>query len=340
MKQLAHQTLYTVVVFALLTVFVSCKSHSGAQASKPRLVNLLPFEFDARNPGRKEFGALKFMSAFQLKSKDSRFGGLSGLAFGTDGKLYAVSDRGYWLSAKLVSAADGVLQDVIDWQISPMLMPDGSPAGSQWADAEALTRSRDGSFLVAFEGYHRVWRYATPPQTFAYRPTPVALPAKILRAPSNGGLEGIASLPDGRLVALTEQFANADGSFKGWLVNGNHAAELAYLPAKGFNVSDCAALANGDVLVLERRYAPIGSFTARLILVERKTIRPGAVLSGKELLKIEQPLASENYEGLAVHQTSMGTMIFLISDDNFSIFQQTLLLQFLLPNSASGAAAH
>ena len=60
----------------------------------------IPFELDPKNPERKQFGSLTFMGAFQLNSKDKRFGGLSGLSFGTDGKLYAVSDRGYWLSAR------------------------------------------------------------------------------------------------------------------------------------------------------------------------------------------------------------------------------------------------
>jgi len=44
-------------------------------------------------------------------------------------------------------------------------------------------------------------------------------------------------------------------------------------------------------------------------------------------------LAAENYEGIAVEQTSKGTMIFIVSDDNYSSFQQTLLLQFLLPDA-------
>jgi hypothetical protein len=48
---------------------------------------------------------------------------------------------------------------------------------------------------------------------------------------------------------------------------------------------------------------------------------------------LEQPLAVENFEGMAVQQTAAGTMIFIVSDDNYSTFQQTLLLQFLLPSS-------
>jgi hypothetical protein len=132
---------------------------------------------------------------------------------------------------------------------------------------------------------------------------------------------------------MTEEFANGDGSFKSWLLGGDQFTELSYTPAKGFRVTDCASLNNGDVLVLERRYRPLGILSVRIALVEGKTIQPGAKLVGQELLRIEQPLAAENYEGLAVQRTPMGTMVYLVSDDNYSAFQQTLLLQFLLPDN-------
>jgi len=183
---------------------------------------------------------------------------------------------------------------------------------------------------VGFEGEHRIWRYDPPPRTFESAATAVPVPAELARAPSNGGIEGLAALPDGRLLALTEEFGNPDGSFKGWLIDRTRFSEISYRPAKGFRVADCAALENGDVLVLERRYVPFGNFSSRLTRVDHKSIKPGAILSGKELLKIEYPLVVENFEGLAVHETAKGTMIYLVSDDNYNPFQETLLLQFLL----------
>jgi hypothetical protein len=335
MKSLAIQKPAWLIfaALAILCSLASCQSHGAVQATKARLVNLIPFELEPKNPERKRFGPLTLMSAFQLDSKDQRFGGLSGLSFGPDGRLYAISDRGYWLSAKIVSDANGALLDLVDWRITPLLTPAKTAATGSLADAEALAIAPDGSFLVAFEGRHRIWRYDPPPRTIESTPTPVALPARISRAPSNGGIEGLTSLPDGRLLALTETFTNSDGGFKGWLIDGSQFAELSYLPAKGFHVTDCAALQNGDVLVLERRYVSFGIFSARLTIVDGKTIQPGGKLSGRELLRIEQPLVTENFEGLAVQQTPKGTMIYLVSDDNYNPFQQTLLLQFLLSNA-------
>jgi len=233
----------------------------------------------------------------------------------------------------MIQNADGKLMDLVDWQIAPILTPAKVAVTGSLVDAEALSRAQDGAFLVAFEGMHRIWRYDPPPHTFESTPMPIPVPAELSRAPSNGGLEGLTALPDGQLLALTEELANPDGSVKGWLLDGNQFAELSYLPAKGFRIADCAALKNGDVLVLERRYVPLGVFSTRLTRVDGATIQPGAKLTGRELLKIVYPLVVENFEGVAVQETVKGTMIYLVSDDNYNPFQETLLLQFLLADS-------
>lgn len=322
------------IILAILAACLSGERHGDALGNNARLVALSAFDFDARNPERKQFGALILMSAFQLDSKDKRFGGLSGLSIGADGKLYAISDRGWWLAAKMVNKADGTLEDLVDWQIAPMLARNKEPITGSRADAEALARAADGSFLVSFEGRHRIWRYDAPPRTLTSKPAKVATPAELSRAPNNSGLEGLTVLNDGRLLALTEDFANSDGSSKGWLLDGKRFAEVAYLPAQNYRVTDCATLKNGDVLVLERRHVRFGILSARLIRLDGKSIRPGAKLSGKELLRIEAPLATENFEGLALQPTAKGTLVYLISDDNYIPFQATLLLQFFLPDSA------
>jgi hypothetical protein len=322
-----------VISLVLIQVsLVSCIGLTGSHiSSNSRLVELVPFELDRKNPERRQFGSLIFVSAYQLESKDKRFGGLSGLSFGPDGKLYAISDHGFWISAKMITNSSGALVDLMDWQIAPMLTTTNTSVTEALQDAEALALAQDGSFLVAFEGVHRIWRYDPLPATFESTPLPVAIPASVTRAPGNGGLEGLTVLPDGRLLALTEEFANPDGSFKGWLIDNGQFAELSYFPSKGFRVTDCAALDNGDVLILERRYVPF-IWSARLALVDAKSIQPGSKLRGRELLRLEQPLAVENFEGVAVQQTSKGTMIYIVSDDNYNPFQQTLLIQFLLPN--------
>jgi hypothetical protein len=328
------QGVLLLVLFLVSLVYCLRLTTAQTTTNPPVAVELVPIDVDPKQPERRNFGSLTLLSAFQIESKDKRFGGLSGLSIGTDGKLYGVSDNGYWLSAKIEMDRNGVLLNLTDWQIAAILTVANRPVTGGLRDAEALAVAPDGSFLVAFEGAHRIWRYSPPPKTFESTPVPVQIPAAVARAPGNGGIEGLAMLPHGRLLALTEEFSNGDGSFKGWLIDKGQFAELAYFPSKGFRVTDCAGLSNGDVLVLERRYVPFGILSARLTLVKGNSLQPGAKLAGKELLKLEQPLAVQNFEAVAAQHTAKGTMIYIVSDDNYSPFQQTLLLQFLLPNAA------
>jgi hypothetical protein len=311
---------------------ISCGTYSAAPLAEPsRLVQLTAIDLDSNNPERKEFGRLILLSAYELRSKDRRFGGLSGLAIGTDRRLYAISDAGYWVSAQMIPDPEGKLLDLTEWIIEPILSTTGAPLRNPLHDAEALTRAPDGSFMVAFEKIHRIWRYPPPPITSHSLPVPVPVPAEVAKAPSNGGLEGLTILPDGRLLVLTEEFQNPDGSLKGWLIEGERFFELSYLPSPDFQVTDCAALSNGDVIVLERRYVPLGILSARLTLVRGQNVQPGAKLLGEELLKLEYPLNVDNFEGMAVQKDSPnGAMIYLVSDDNFNPLQRTLLLQFKL----------
>ena len=327
--------MWAIIVRVLVSFsLVSCSDAAvDRKTTHARLVELVPIDVDPKRVERRTFGALTLLSAFQLASKDKRFGGLSGLSVGRDGRLYAVSDHGYWLSASMLLGPDDALKDLVDWRIAPILTTTKLPLRGRLRDAEALAQARDGSFLVAFEGLHRISRYSPPPKTFESTPVSVQIPSAVAQAPSNGGIEALATLADGRLLIIAEELENPDGSVKAWVLDDGQFTELSYLPAKGFRVTDCAALNDGDVLVLERRYVPFGILSARLTRVTAGSLRPGAKLAGKELLKLEQPLAVENFEGIAVQHTSNGTMIFIVSDDNYSSFQQTLLLQFLLPDS-------
>jgi len=62
-------------------------------------------------------------------------------------------------------------------------------------------------------------------------------------------------------------------------------------------------------------------------------IIPGALVDGADLLWADLNQQIDNLEGLSVHRGADGAFILtLISDDNFSPLQRTLLLQFTLPH--------
>ncbi len=302
----------------------------GSNAS----VEAIPIELDPEDPAPKRLGGLTFLSGFELRSSDPRFGGLSGLALGADGRaLYAVSDRGYWVSASMRHDKDGRITAIGGWKIGSLLTPEGAAVKGRLTDAEALTQDRDGSFIVAFEQDHRLWRYPPPPADFSSPAQALPAPAELVKAPRNGGIEGVAVLPDGRLLALTEEYENPDGSLKGWLIEKDRFVVVSYVPSDGFRVTDVAALSNGDVLVLERRASLTSGWGARIKLVSRASLQAGARLKGEEIARLDPPLPVDNFEGIAVREDpEAGTLLYLISDDNYSLFQRTLLLQFRLEN--------
>ena len=312
----------------LLILFSSC----GIPPS-PGLVLSRPFEFESQEHERTAFDGFMLLSAFELRSRHPQFGGISGLTIAADGRLYAVSDRGYWVAARMRHDNEGRLIDLLDWEIKPILTPERIPTDGLLTDAEALASAPDGSLIVAFEQIHRLWRYLPPPKTFDSPAQPIKTPHDLKKAPRNGGLECVAILPDGKILTIAEELQNEDGIFKGWLMDHESSVGFSYVPSADFRASDCAALPNGDVIVLERRFSIFLTFSARLKRIRAQSIQPNALISGEELLRLDPPLRLDNFEGIAVQEDQAGILIYLISDDNFHPLQRTLLLQFRLPNT-------
>ena len=69
----------------------------------------------------------------------------------------------------------------------------------------------------------------------------------------------------------------------------------------------------------------------RIRRVPLASVVPGAVLDGTNLIHADMGYQIDNMEGLSVHRASDGSIVLtLVSDDNFSLIQRTLLLQFTL----------
>jgi hypothetical protein len=246
-------------------------------------------------------------------------------------RLVAVSDLGQWLVARLQRDEAGRLRGVSDAEIHPILDRNGRPfAVKRAGDAEALEKFPDGSFLVAFEQVHRLARYAGP-EPWRSRGEPQVAPREITRQPANGGIESMARLPDGRIVLISETDERSAGTLKAWIGSAGVWREATYRRRGDYRPVDAKALANGDLLVLERAFNLLGGFATRLVRVPAVAIRPGAILDGRDIAELGPPLISDNFEGLAVETAADGgTFVYLLSDDNRVALQRTLLLQFRL----------
>ena len=87
--------------------------------------------------------------------------------------------------------------------------------------------------------------------------------------------------------------------------------------------------------MLERRFSYSEGIKMRIRRIAAKDLKPGALISGEVLLEANDSLNIDNMEAIAVHRGASGeTVLTLISDDNFSALQRTLIMQFALPEAS------
>jgi len=90
-------------------------------------------------------------------------------------------------------------------------------------------------------------------------------------------------------------------------------------------------LPNGDLLLLERKFSLLDGVGVRIRRIAQAAITPGATVDGPSIFDADLGQEIDNFEGLDVHVTADGeTVLTMVSDDNFSMLQRTLLLQFTL----------
>jgi hypothetical protein len=300
-----------------------------------------PLPLDPESPGKTRFGKLTYRGGIELgpERPHQGFGEISGLLVSPDGRrILAVQDIGWWLTAELRYDGAGNLAGIDGAEVAPILGSDGSALAGRQADAEGLTLPAGepfgGDVLVSFERDHRVARYPLGSDGFAARPRPIPMPEALREAPANGSLEGIVSLPDGRLLAVTERQLDDDANLVGWLVEGTRFHRLALRRDGLYSVTDLAVLPGGDVLALERLYLPGLGSSMQIRRIPGSTIAPGAVLHGEVLIRLAGNHNIDNMEGLAVRSAGDVLLLYVISDDNRDRRQRTVLLMFSLPAEA------
>jgi len=297
--------------------------------AEPIEVRAIPIALDASEPGRVAVGRLTFLAGFELRSPAARWGGLSGMAFDAEDRLIVVSDLGFWLRLELRHGADGRLTGLGAGESGPLLDEAGrAPADKVAGDAEAVALG-EHELWVAFEQRHRLWRYCgdgAPAGPAAW----VEGPAELSTLPANEGVEGMVRLADGRYLLAGEGAGYEGGDPRGWLGREGRWRELSFARTGDFAPTDLALLPSGDVLLLERRFTPLTGAGARLSILPAAAIRPGARLQGEEVARLQLPLAVDNLEAVAVRRHADATLVYLLSDDNRSVLQRTLLLQFRL----------
>ena len=267
-------------------------------------------------------GNISFVAGWALTSEHDDFGGFSGLLLEEEtSQLTAINDKGDWWQAPFE-----VQGAIAPYGGTMRAYTMGAVSDKEDLDAESLLHL-NGGYLISFEQNHRL---EFQPEVGG-KPTPDTGFAAIDFAgvSKNSGMEAIAVLPSGELLAFTERGRDTQGKLKAWLVSDGEARPLFFAPPKNFAPTDAATLPNGDVLVLLRKYSVIEGVEVRLHHLKADSIIAGAVLTGEQVLRLTPDGPVDNMEGLDFVALNSNTVrLAMISDDNFSALQRTLLMLF------------
>ncbi|HET7294395.1 MAG TPA: esterase-like activity of phytase family protein [Vicinamibacteria bacterium] len=322
--------------------FVSAYS---VPAPPPLALRVTSVPLNAADPTEIRVGGLRYRGGLALRSDAPGFGGLSDVrVLDPRGRFVAISDCGATLTGTLRYDAHGDLAGVGDAELVPLVGPGGKPLRAGEEDAESLAIGADGTYVVGFEGRHRLWRYPAGEAPLRTAPSLLEGPQTGGWLKANQGFEGALFLDGDRLLLVSEASVSGSSNTRAWIGTSGawegfpfplYVAEDA--PREPFRPTALAALPGGDVLVLERRYPMIA---ARLRRVPREAMERRTGLEGTEVARLEPPLAVDNFEGVDVTRDADGrTRVYLLSDDNDcekwshrhgTSLQTTLLLSFSL----------
>jgi hypothetical protein len=342
---------------ALLAVIFALLAHEcRAEGREPALpTTATPLQVTARaishfqsaDPARRRFGKLEFRGGLVLTGNNAAFGGWSAITVEPDGRRFlAISDEGSWMSGEITykgTAPAGITAA----KIGPIRALKGRVLDRKRdLDAEAVTMLDGdlgrGTVLIGFERNHRIGVFPVvggelqPPTSY------LKLPPEARQMRPNKSFEAVAVMrggpQKGNVVAFCERFPGDTSRHTGWLWIKDEPQRIGLVDHGGFDVTDATSLADGTLLILERRFRWTEGVKMLLLRVAPEALKPGALLDGEVLLEADLGHQIDNMEGLAAHRGPAGeTVLTIISDDNFNTFlQRNLLLQFTMLDDKAG----
>lgn len=304
-------------------------------------VDLRVENFSALENGPLEVGCLELFAGMTLFGSHG-FGGLSAMVMDGDHVLL-LSDAGLLFGARAGVAPDGRITAMRSVWGQQLRDPAGSPLGKRRADTEGVVRLDEQRLLVSVEGQDSLIIFRRDEASGQWREDGrVPLPSG-LRLPRNAGFEAITTLPNKRLLLISEHVDEdglaivlvstftLDDVRQGKTVTTDDWQSRRYQPAEQFRVTDATVDQRTDTLyILERAFSRMRGPRARIV-----QLKPAALLNGdqpaqgKSLAQLNLLHGIDNMEGIAIAyppEGSSGPIIHLISDDNYSDMQRSVLI--------------
>jgi hypothetical protein len=311
----------TLLAVSVAGFIAACATPGPTAAALPPggaiTVDAVPVPLNPANPAQNAIGDFTFAGGIALTTRDTPLlHGLSDVIVSEDAHLTAVGDDGIFFDAQLEFGPGERLAGLRNARIVPLRGEDGRPlSGKLSADAEGLTQLPNGDRLVSFERRHRIWLYP------AGGGPPRAVPSPQVSFPLNAGMEALAADPES---AADAYIVGGEESGEMWSCRVSQAeCQQRPMIAKPpeFGLVGMATLPGGRLVQLLRAYEQRRG--------TRVTLRIFTGTTEVARMEIAPPLTIDNFEGVAAVPRGDGrTRFYLLSDDNGSDSQRTLLLAF------------
>ncbi|WP_421780106.1 esterase-like activity of phytase family protein [Kiloniella litopenaei] len=285
---------------------------------------------------------LLWRGGIKITSPHKRFGGLSGLEVSSDGRsLLAIGDKGLWLTGRLNYGLNGNLLSLTNGLLSTMQGSKGQNlVRKKDRDSESIALADNGAVYVSFERDHRILEYAAP---LTMTTGAIALPQDFTDIASNNrGIEALTWLSGNCLLAIPERTtvsaktSQQESVIEAYLWHQQNWDKLYLESHKNYLPTGLSSTPQGDLLLLEREFSFLEGFKTSLRFFPASEIQTalslqGYVMRGDVLATFEGAESIDNMEGISSRIGENGeTLIYLLSDDNLSFAQDTLLLMFEL----------
>ena len=275
-------------------------------------IEAIAVALDPHDAKRVRVGELTFLRGWKLTSTSTEFGGLSALR-PWHGRWLAVLDTG-----ALLEFMPGQRAAMIT-PINPRCNPQRVRLGR---DTEGL--DTDGVHIwVSSEWHNTICRIDPNGVQTGIRPPEMA------DWPRYSGPETLLRLRDGRFLVMPEDPAYPVLLFPRDPVSGAKPKKLTYRPPAGYLPTDAAQLPDGRIVILNRKVGLHGFATA---LTMFDAIPARGTAQGRTIATIAAPLSHDNFEGISARRDGDATILTLVSDNNYSWFQETLMFEFRLEN--------
>ncbi|MFM7377256.1 MAG: esterase-like activity of phytase family protein, partial [Erythrobacter sp.] len=274
-------------------------------------------------------GDLALTGVWELSSRHSWFGGFSALVADGGQALVAGTDRGFLLDLDLAGPAPRAVPG--SFRFAGIT----NRRREEIVDLESLARDpATGTLWAGFEGENLVMRL-TPGA-----PHREWIPPAMKDWSYNSGPEAMTRLKDGRFLVIAEGAERDNDAlhqallFPGDPLEGGEPLAFRFAPPADFDPVDATQLPDGRVLILLRRVAytlPAATFDTAIAIADPAEIRAGATWRGRVIERMQGGIFADNFEGIAfvpsTGDPARGS-IWVITDDNFSVFQRSLLVRF------------